>query len=114
MPGLAEGLPRLRRTRSAKARTGREAGPNGPCKPGISAIPGQLNLLGLRGSDINYVDNSHYHFDLCGGNRHRHEATTICHVCGLAAARAHYPFEAFPYGDRTLDGAPVVEPEIEI
>ena len=28
---------------------------------------GQLKLLGLRPQDINYVINSHYHFDHCGG-----------------------------------------------
>ena len=71
-----------------------------PIQDTAQTIPGQLALLGLKPSDINYVINSHYHFDHCGGNKHLHEACTICHAreleaCGnLPALRASRLFRS--------------------
>jgi glyoxylase-like metal-dependent hydrolase (beta-lactamase superfamily II) len=72
-------------------------------------IPGQLDLLGLRAEDINFVVNSHYHFDHCGGNKFCRHATTICHTCELEAANAPEPFEALIYADRSF-----IEPQVSI
>ncbi len=78
-------------------------------------IPGQLDLLGLRADQINYVVNSHYHFDHCAGNKHCRQATTICHACELEASNAPAPFDARTYGDRSfIEVQPPVEPETEI
>jgi 4-pyridoxolactonase len=67
-------------------------------------IPAQLALLGLRGEDINFVINSHYHFDHCAGNKYCRHATTLCHQCELEAAKAPEPFEAGAYCDRSFLG----------
>jgi 4-pyridoxolactonase len=68
-------------------------------------IPAQLELLGLRGSDISFVVNSHYHFDHSAGNKHCRNATTICHTCELEAAQRPEPFEERVYSDRTFMGS---------
>jgi 4-pyridoxolactonase len=62
-------------------------------------IPGQLALLGLKTSDINYVINSHYHFDHCGGNKYLREACTICHARELEVSGDCQPFEHLGYSD---------------
>ena len=63
---------------------------------------GQIQLLGLRAQDINYVINSHYHFDHCGGNKHLHEACTICHAKELEQSANCQPFEHLGYSDLTF------------
>ena len=60
---------------------------------------GQLQLLGLRAQDINYVINSHYHFDHCGGNKHFKTACTICHAKELEVCGCPQPFEHLGYSD---------------
>ena len=60
---------------------------------------GQLKSLGLRPQDINYVINSHYHFDHCGGNKHFKTACTICHAKELEVCGCPQPFEHFGYSD---------------
>jgi 4-pyridoxolactonase len=65
-------------------------------------IPGQLAKLGLKTSEIQYVINSHYHFDHCGGNKHLHNACTICHVKELEASGDCQPFEQLGYSDLTF------------
>ncbi|WEK02217.1 MAG: N-acyl homoserine lactonase family protein [Candidatus Sphingomonas phytovorans] len=65
-------------------------------------VPGQLDLLGLKPSDINYVINSHYHLDHCGGNKHCTCAKTICHKLELEAALDPEPFEARGYTDMSF------------
>jgi len=60
---------------------------------------GQLKFLGLRAQDINYVINSHYHFDHCGGNKHFKTACTICHAKELEVCGCPQPFEHFGYSD---------------
>jgi len=58
-------------------------------------------MLGMSPDDINYVVNSHYHFDHCGGNKHCRHAKTICHKCELEAGQNPQPFENFMYSDRS-------------
>jgi 4-pyridoxolactonase len=62
-------------------------------------IPGQLARLGLKTSDINYVINSHYHFDHCGGNKYLRQACTICHARELEVSGDCQPFEHLGYSD---------------
>ena len=62
-------------------------------------IPGQLAAVGLKPGDINYVINSHYHFDHCGGNIHLTEACTLCHAKELEACESPQPFEMLGYSD---------------
>jgi 4-pyridoxolactonase len=90
-------------------------GASGAHQTPLQTIPAQLDLLGLTAGDINYVVNSHYHFDHCGGNKHCRHATTICHACELEAARAPEPFEARTYADRGfIDPQPPAAPELDI
>ncbi|MBX6321131.1 MAG: N-acyl homoserine lactonase family protein [Rhodospirillaceae bacterium] len=85
-------------------------------------IPGALAKLGLRPQDINYVINSHYHFDHCGGNKHLTEACTVCHAKELAACVCHQPFEHLGYSDlsfapdlaRKKGGPGAAEPALDI
>jgi 4-pyridoxolactonase len=65
-------------------------------------LAGQLDLIGLKPSDINYVMNSHYHLDHCGGNRHCIHARTICHKCELETVLNPEPFEVRGYTDRSF------------
>jgi 4-pyridoxolactonase len=65
-------------------------------------IPGALALLNLKPSDINYVINSHYHFDHCGGNKHLTTACTVCHAKELEACAHPQPFEHLGYSDVTF------------
>jgi 4-pyridoxolactonase len=71
-------------------------------------IPGALDLIGLRPSDITHVLNSHYHVDHVGGNRFCSCATTICHKLELEAATNPEPFEAVGYCDMSF--APHLRP----
>ena len=70
-----------------------------PLQTAEQSIPGQLALLGLQPKDVNYVINSHYHFDHCGGNKHLTEACTICHAIELEACGCPQPFEMLGYSD---------------
>lgn len=73
-----------------------------PIQSKEQTIPGQLAKIGLRTDDINYVINSHYHFDHCGGNKHLNKACTICHTKELEACGCHQPFEHLGYSDLTF------------
>jgi 4-pyridoxolactonase len=73
-----------------------------PIQSKEQTIPGQLSTVGLRPEDINYVINSHYHFDHCGGNKHLTKACTICHARELEASRSPQPFEHLGYSDLTF------------
>lgn len=73
-----------------------------PIQTPEQTIPGALAKIGLRPSDINYVINSHYHFDHCGGNKHCTTACTICHAKELEAAGKPQPFEHLGYSDLTF------------
>ena len=70
-----------------------------PLQTKEQTIPGQLSLLGLKPQDINYVFNSHYHFDHCGGNKYLTEACTVCHALELESCGCPQPFEMLGYSD---------------
>ena len=70
-----------------------------PLQTEAQTIPGQLALLGRKPEDINYVVNSHYHFDHCGGNKHLTKACTVCHAKELDACNCPQPFEMLGYSD---------------
>jgi 4-pyridoxolactonase len=65
-------------------------------------VPGQLNLIGLRPSDITHVVNSHMHVDHVGGNHYCSEACTLCHKAELEAVRRPEPWEELGYSDRSF------------
>lgn len=66
------------------------------------SIPGQLDLVGLRPSDITHVMNSHYHLDHVGGNRFCTCATTLCHKAEMEAVTNPHPIEKLGYSDTTF------------
>ncbi len=70
-----------------------------PMQTKEQTIPGALEKIGKHPKDINYVINSHYHFDHCGGNKHLTQACTICHTKELEACSCHQPFERLGYSD---------------
>ena len=74
-----------------------------PLQTPEQTIPGALAKIGKKPSDINYVINSHYHFDHCGGNKHLTEACTVCHAKELEACDCFQPFEALGYSDLSFD-----------
>jgi 4-pyridoxolactonase len=70
-----------------------------PMQTKAQTIHGHVSLLGLRPDDIDYVINSHFHFDHCGGNKHLRRACTICHAKALEACVCPQPFEIQSYSD---------------
>jgi 4-pyridoxolactonase len=70
-----------------------------PMQTRMQTVPGQLSLLGLRPQDINYVINSHFHFDHCGGNKYLSRACTVCLAKALEACACPQPFEVQSYSD---------------
>ncbi|MEZ5666540.1 MAG: N-acyl homoserine lactonase family protein [Alphaproteobacteria bacterium] len=70
-----------------------------PIQDPAQTIPGALAAIGKKPEDINYVINSHYHFDHCGGNKHLTAACTVCHAKELEACSCHQPFEHLGYSD---------------
>ncbi|MCB1808109.1 MAG: N-acyl homoserine lactonase family protein [Candidatus Competibacteraceae bacterium] len=70
-----------------------------PLQTKEQTIPGALAQIGKRPEDINYVINSHYHFDHCGGNKYLTKACTLCHSKELEACSCHQPFEHLGYSD---------------
>ena len=92
-----------------------------PLQTEQQTIPGQLALLGLTPKDVDYVVNSHYHFDHCGGNKHLTEACTVCHSKELEACGCPQPFEMLGYSDLSFSpeiaaqrGQAPAEPELDI
>lgn len=73
-----------------------------PLQTEEQTIPGQLAKIGKRPEDINYVINSHYHFDHCGGNKYLTSACTVCHAAELEACNCPQPFEMLGYSDMTF------------
>ena len=73
-----------------------------PIQDKSQTIPGLLADIGLKTDDVNYVINSHYHFDHCGGNKHLHKACTICHAKELEQSGNCQPFEHLGYSDLTF------------
>lgn len=74
-----------------------------PIQTPEQTVPGALKLVGKRPEDINYVINSHYHFDHCGGNKHLTTACTVCHTAELEACSCFQPFERLGYSDLSFD-----------
>lgn len=70
-----------------------------PMQSRAQTIPGALASAGLAPKDVNYVINSHYHFDHCGGNKFLSQACTVCHAKELEACTRYEPFEALGYSD---------------
>lgn len=81
-----------------------------PMQTREQTIPGALRQTGLGTGEIDFVINSHYHFDHCGGNRHLTNAKTICHAAELEACGCHHPFEHLGYSD--LSG--VISPTLDM
>lgn len=73
-----------------------------PLQTPEQTIPGALAKIGRKPSDIDYVINSHYHFDHCGGNKYLTEACTLCHSKELEACSCHQPFEHLGYSDMSF------------
>ncbi len=65
-------------------------------------IQGAIEKAGYRTQDINYVINSHYHFDHCGGNKHLKEACTVCHAAEFGQCKCPQPFEILGYSDMSF------------
>jgi 4-pyridoxolactonase len=63
-----------------------------PLKSKEQTIQEQLRLVGYNLSDIDYVINSHLHFDHCGGNKLFQDATFIVHKEELRHAYVPEPF----------------------
>ncbi len=80
-----------------------------PIQEAEQTIPGALAKIGLKPEDIDYVINSHYHFDHCGGNKHLKEACTVCHALEFEACKCPQPFEKLGYSD--LSFAPEIARE---
>jgi 4-pyridoxolactonase len=74
-----------------------------PLQTTEQTIPGALALVGKKPEDINYVINSHYHFDHCGGNKYLTTACTVCHSAELEACTCFQPFERLGYSDLSFD-----------
>ena len=87
-----------------------------PIQSQEQTIPGALAKVNRKPQDIDYVINSHYHFDHCGGNKYLSEACTVCHARELEACSCHQPFEHLGYSD--LSFAPELagrtEPSLDI
>lgn len=66
-------------------------------------IPEQLKKAGFEPGDVQYVINSHIHFDHVGGNKHLTEATTLVHKDELRHAKVPEPFERLGYSDLGFD-----------
>jgi 4-pyridoxolactonase len=62
-------------------------------------IPAQLELCGVKPEQIDYVINSHFHFDHVGGNRHLPNATLLTTKLELRSALVPEPFERLGYSD---------------
>ena len=85
-----------------------------PIQDSSQTLPGQLAKLGLSTNDINYVINSHYHFDHCGGNKHFSRACTLCHAKELEASGNCQPFEHLGYSDMSFAPALAAQRGLQI
>jgi 4-pyridoxolactonase len=65
-------------------------------------IPAQLAKCGVRPEEIDFVINSHFHFDHVGGNRHLPNATLLTSKYELRSALVPEPFERLGYSDLTF------------
>lgn len=67
------------------------------------SIPAQLEMCGFVAEQVDYVVNSHFHFDHVGGNKFLTSATTLVHKEELRHAKVPEPFEHLGYSDLTFD-----------
>ena len=66
-------------------------------------IPAQLEICGFHSEQVDYVINSHFHFDHVGGNKHLTNATTLVSKAELRHAKVPEPFEGLGYSDLSFD-----------
>lgn len=66
-------------------------------------IPAQLEKCGFHAEQVDYVINSHFHFDHVGGNKYLTNATTLVSKEELRHAKVPEPFEHLGYSDLTFD-----------
>jgi len=62
-------------------------------------LPAQLALCGVKPEQIDYVVNSHFHFDHVGGNKYLTNATLITSKAELRSGLVPEPFERLGYSD---------------
>jgi 4-pyridoxolactonase len=65
-------------------------------------VPAQLEKCGVKPEEIDFVVNSHFHFDHVGGNKHLTNATLITSKVELRSAMVPEPFERLGYSDMTF------------
>ena len=66
-------------------------------------IPAQLKAAGFDPEQVNFVVNSHFHFDHVGGNKYLTGATTLVNTAELRHAKVPEPFEHLGYSDLSFD-----------
>ena len=66
-------------------------------------IPSQLEKCGFNSEQVDYVVNSHFHFDHVGGNKYLTNATTLVNKAELRHAKVPEPFEHLGYSDLSFD-----------
>ncbi|HLX78745.1 MAG TPA: MBL fold metallo-hydrolase, partial [Acidimicrobiales bacterium] len=64
-----------------------------PLQTKAQSLTEQLRLCGFEPEQVNFVANSHFHFDHVGGNRFLTEATTLVSKEELRHAKVPEPFE---------------------
>jgi 4-pyridoxolactonase len=62
-------------------------------------LPAQLATIGVKPEEIDYVINSHFHFDHVGGNRYLTNATLLTSKLELRSSLVPEPFERLGYSD---------------
>lgn len=66
-------------------------------------LPAQLKRCGTTPDEINFVINSHLHFDHVGGNKYLTNATVLVSKWELRSCKVPEPFERLGYSDLSFD-----------
>lgn len=74
-----------------------------PEQSGDQTIPIQLEKCGFHAEQVDYVINSHFHFDHVGGNKYLSNATTLVSKEELRHAKVPEAFEHLGYSDLSFD-----------
>jgi 4-pyridoxolactonase len=74
-----------------------------PQQTADQTIPAQLKACGFDPDQVNFVVNSHFHFDHVGGNKYLTSATTLVNTAELRHAKVPEPFEHLGYSDLSFD-----------
>jgi len=74
-----------------------------PEQSGDQTIPIQLEKCGFHAEQVDYVINSHFHFDHVGGNKYLSNATTLVSKEELRHAKVPESFEHLGYSDLSFD-----------